>query len=164
LMKTGRIEQNSLMLGASRYRVVVLPSVERSPLETMRKLEEFARAGGIVIATNRLPEIAPGFKTTAEEQRELHDIVRLSLEGSSTKAKFVADEKQEFAQRLASALQPDMALNGPVPEIGFVHRHLTDAEVYFVANTSNLTQKINATFRVTQKQFESWDPFSGKVA
>ncbi|HEX9544754.1 MAG TPA: glycosyl hydrolase, partial [Pyrinomonadaceae bacterium] len=55
LAKIGRIEKDGLMLGANRYRVVVLPGVERVPLETMRKLEEFVRGGGVLIATRRVP-------------------------------------------------------------------------------------------------------------
>src|SRR5207248_4395445 len=70
LKKTGRVEQNKLVLGSSHYRVIVLPAVERITLETMRKLEEFALEGGIVIAPRRLPGIAPGFKATADQQPE----------------------------------------------------------------------------------------------
>ena len=43
LGKIGRVEKDELRLGANRYRVVVLPGVERIPLETLRKLEEFVR-------------------------------------------------------------------------------------------------------------------------
>src|SRR5262249_41001611 len=150
LMKNGRIEQNKLVLGAGRYRAIVLPAVERIPLETMRKLEEFARAGGIVIATRRLPQIVPGLKATPAEQNELQTIVKGLFAGPTAKAHFIEDEKQPFSTKLTSLLPPDMALSSSVPEIGFVHRHTADAEIYFVANTSNLTQKVKASFRVTQ--------------
>ena len=41
--------------------------VERIPLATLRKLDEFARAGGIVIATRRMPARAPGFLASAAD-------------------------------------------------------------------------------------------------
>src|SRR5437764_649920 len=163
LKKTGRIEQDKLVLGSSRYRVVVLPAVERIPLETMRKLEEFVRGGGIVIATRRLPEIVPGFKATDADQSELHQIVHQLFEGSSAKAHFIEDEKQSFARKLASLLPPDVSLSPSVPEIGFVHRRTSDADIYFVANTSNVRQMVKATFRVPRTQPELWDPFSGNI-
>ncbi len=163
LKQTGRIEQNQLVLGASRYRVVVLPGVERISLETMRKLEEFVRAGGVVIATRRLPEIVPGLKATTAEQTELRDIVNRLFQDSSAKAHFVEDEKQAFSRKLTGLLQPDMALSSSIPEIGFVHRHTADSEIYFIANTSNLRQSVRATFRVAHIQPELWDSFSGKV-
>ena len=163
LKKTGRIEQDKLVLGSSRYRVVVLPAVERIPLETMRKLEEFVRGGGIVIATRRLPEIVPGLKATDADQSELHQIVHRLFETSSANAQFIEDEKQSFARKLASLLQPDMSLNAAVPEIGFIHRRTSDADIYFVANTSNVRQMVKATFRIPHTQPELWDPFSGNV-
>ena len=163
LMKTGRVEQSRLVLGSSRYRIVVLPGVERIPLETMRKLEEFVRGGGIVIATRRRPEMVPGLKATPAEQSELHEIVKRLFEGPSAKAYFVEDEKQPLLRKLASSLPPDLSLNPAVPEIGFVHRHATDADIYFIANTSNVRQTVKATFRVAAPRAEWWDPFSGKI-
>ena len=164
LMKTGRIEQDKLVLSSSRYRVVVLPAVERIPLETMRKLEEFVRGGGIVIATRRLPEIVPGSKATDADQSELHGIVRRLFEGPSAKAHFIEDEKQPFTRKLVSLLPPDVSLSPSVSEIGFVHRRTSDADIYFVANTSNVRQVVKATFRIESRQPELWDPFSGNVS
>lgn len=161
LMKTGRIDQGQLVLGASRYRVVVLPAVERIPLETMRKLEEFVRNGGTVIATRRRPELVPGMKATPAEQAELQETVKRLFAGPAAKAHFVEDEKEVFERKLTSLLQPDMALSKPVPEIGFVHRRTADADLYFVANTSNAPQTVKATFRVPDADAESWNPVAG---
>jgi hypothetical protein len=163
LMKAGRIEKNELVLGAGRYRVAVLPAVERIPLETMRRLEEFARGGGIVIATRRRPEMVPGMKATAVEQTELQEILKRLFEGSSAKAYFVEDEKQLLGSKLTSLLQPDVAIQPAVPEIGFVHRRTAEAEIYFLANTANVRQTVKATFRVANMQPEWWDAFSGKT-
>src|SRR6185369_17481700 len=152
------VEQNNLVLGAARYRVVVLPNVERIPLETMRKLEQFANNGGIVIATRRLPAIVPGMKATDAEQAELRELTSRLF-----KAGFVENEKDQLGRKLTALLQPDMSLDVRVPEIGFVHRRTREAEVYFIANTSNVPQTVKATFRVSNMQAESWDAFSGKA-
>ena len=162
VMKMGRPGPEKLILGPSQYRVIILPGVERVPLETMQKLAQFLRFGAIVIATRRLPEIAPGLKATAAEQTELHNLTK-GL-GSFGRAYFIEDEKQLLGQKLTELLPPDMSLSPAVPEIGFVHRRTNDADIYFVANTSNTRQKAKATFRVTQAQAEWWDAFSGKVA
>src|SRR6185436_13265027 len=164
LMKTGRIEPERLVLGSSRYRVVILPGVERIALETMRKLEQLARGGVTVIATRRIPDIVPGMNATPAEQSELRDITKRLFSGLSGRAYFIEDEKQLLGQKLTSALTPDVSLDPAVPEIGFVHRRANDADIYFVANTSNVRQVVRATFRVTQAHAEMWDPFSGKVA
>jgi hypothetical protein len=89
--------------------------------------------------------------------------VKRLFEGPSAKAHFVEDEKQAFSRTLIGSLQPDMSFNSPVPEVAFVHRHTADSEIYFVANTSNLPQRVRATFRVADRQPELWNSFSGKV-
>ena len=163
LMKTGRVEQDQLTLGSARYRVVVLPNVERIPLETMRKLDEFVGRGGILIATRRLPAIVPGLKATAAEQTELHDTIKRLFEGAAARAYFVADEKELFRSKLMSVLLPDMSLTPAVTDVGFVHRRTADSEIYFIANTSNVRQSLRAIFRVKDMKAEWWDPFSGHV-
>ena len=165
LMKMiGRSEPERLVLGSSRYRVVILPGVERIPLETLDRLERLARSGVTVIATRRIPDIVPGLNATPAEQAELRNRARGLFSGAGGRAFFVEDEKELLGQRLVSALPPDVSLSPVVPEIGFVHRRTNDADIYFVANTSNTRQAVKATFRVTQARAEFWDPFSGKVA
>jgi hypothetical protein len=164
LLKHGRVEQDNLVLGAARYRVVVLPNVERIPLETMRKLEQFARNGGIVIATRRLPSIVPGMKATDAEQAELREFTNRLFKADSARGHFVENEKDQLGRKLTALLQPDMSLNVQVPEIGFVHRRTRDADVYFVANTANVPQTFQAIFRVSNMQAEAWDAFSGKTS
>src|SRR5881394_1376844 len=154
LMKSGRIEPERLVLGSSRYRVVILPGVERIPLETMRKLEQFARGGGIVIATRRIPEIVPGLNATPAEQAELHEIAKRTFSGLNGRGYFAQDEKQSLREKLVTLLAPDFSSDPAVAEIGFVHRRTADTDIYFVANTSNLRQTVSATFRVAQAHAE----------
>ena len=163
LLKLGRVKQGALVLGQSRYRVVVLPGVERIPLETLRKLEEFARGGGVLLATRRVPQIAPGFRATEADEREVQEISRRLFEGKSAPAHFVKDESQ-LGTTLNALVRPDVALSPSVPEIGFVHRRTADAEIYFIANTSNERKSVKATFRVDGLQAEWWDPMTGRVS
>ncbi len=160
LQQVGRVEANSLMLGTNNYRAVVLPNVERIPLESLRKLDEFVKNGGALIATRRVPSVAPGFKTTAAEQTEFKAIVNRLFTGANAKAQFVREDKQ-IGAALRNALPPDVALSSGASEIGFVHRKTADADVYFLANTSNQKQTVNATFRVENSGAEIWNPISG---
>lgn len=162
LRQLGRVEKNSLLLGDNRYRAVILPNVERIPLDTLRKLEEFARNGGVVIATRRKPALAPGYKATEAEQKEISAISE-RLFGASAIGHFVENEKRDLAAKLNSLIQPDVAISPESPEIGFIHRKTKDAEIYFLANTSNLKQTFNATFRVAGMEAEWWEPLTGKV-
>jgi hypothetical protein len=164
LKQLGKVEKNVLAIGANRYRAVVLPNVQRIPVETIRLLEEFARSGGVVVASQRIPMFAPGFSATPAHHAEVGGIAQRLFEASSASSRFVADEKRQLGSTLRTLLQPDVELSPEVPEIGFVHRRANDAEIYFLANSSNVRQKARASFRVTGMQAEWWDPMSGRIA
>ncbi|HXD29731.1 MAG TPA: glycosyl hydrolase [Pyrinomonadaceae bacterium] len=163
LATVGRVEKDGLVLGANKYRVVVLPAVERIPLNTLRKLEDFVRGGGVLIATRRLPSLAPGLQATLAEQNEVRAIVQRLFEGQTTTSRFVKDEN-ELPGTLTTMARPDVAFSPAVPEIGFIHRRSGDAEIYFLANSSNVRRSVEATFRVTSLQPEWWDPLNGRVS
>jgi hypothetical protein len=164
LEQVGRVEKNALVLGQNKYRIVVLPGVERIPLNTLKKLDEFVRGGGILIATRRIPKVAPGLQTTESEKAEIREIAQRLFEGANPSARFVEDENQGLVNTLKKGLQPDMSLAPSVADIGFIHRKTDDADIYFVANTSNNQQKVNATFRVEGLQPELWNPMTGEVS
>ena len=88
LAARGRVDGNRLLFGDLAYRLVIVPGVERMPPATMRTLALFARSGGIVLATRRLPARAPGLQATADEHAEVQNAAaRLfqqgDLEGTS---------------------------------------------------------------------------------
>ncbi len=135
----GRVEPEggaSLTFGDVRYKAVILPDVERMPLATLQTLEQFARAGGIVIATRRMPEHAPGLKATPAEHDEVQVLAHRLFKGPDAPGTFVEDESG-LAAVLQRKLAPDLACGPASPSIGYVHRHTDLGEIYFIANTGN---------------------------
>jgi hypothetical protein len=163
LAKLGRPERDRMMLGPNGYRVIVLPGVERIPLDTLRKLEAFANAGGVLIATRRIPSAAPGLRATQTEQNEVRAISQRLFEGRSAKAHFVNDEAV-LGATMAKLLRPDVSFSPAVADLGFIHRRTSEAEIYFVANTSNTRQRVEGTFRVDNLRPEIWDPLNGRIS
>ncbi len=74
---------------------------------------------------------------------------------------FVADE---FALETAlhQAAAPDLQLSSNKDEIGFIRRKLPNADIYFVANTSNHLVSARATFATKHKFGEQWSPDTGR--
>jgi hypothetical protein len=160
--RLGRVNEGALAVGANHYRVVILPNVERIPVAILRILAEFARSGGTLIATRRKPALPPGLMASKAERDEIREISRRMFEGPRA-ARFVANENIGLVQELAAALHPDVTMAPAAPEIGFVHRSTSDAEIYFLANTGNSARSVRATFRVTGLEPEWWDPLSGEI-
>jgi hypothetical protein len=151
------IDDGAIAHGGIPYRILVLPAIERIPLATYRKIEDYARQGGIVIATRRTPSLAPGLAEAAADTPAIRELSRTLFEA---RAKLVADEAR-LGDALHAALAPDMA---KPPEIGFVHRKLPFADIYFVVNTSNHPVRGSAEFRIQGMNGAWWDPFTGAVA
>ncbi len=132
------------------YKLLVIPGVERIPLATLQKLTNWAKGGGKLIVTRRLPSLAPG----------------LQEEGDTAKIRDLAQtlsvvEDSKLGEALHAVLQPDVAA---APEIGVVHRKLDNAELYFLANTSNHRVETQAVFRVQGLEAAWWDPVTGKIS
>ena len=163
LRRVGKIEGRNFVLGSNHYRAVILPGVERIPLDTYLKLENFVHNGGILIATKRVPQLLAGFRASDEDQARLRNITDHLFQGPNPPALLIQDEL-ELGARLSSLVVPDVALSPATPDIGFVHRKLPQAHVYFLSNTGNTRHSTVATFRARQFQPEWWDPISGKVS
>jgi hypothetical protein len=162
LRRLGKVESGSLALGPNRYRTVVLPNVERIPQETYRMLADFSRSGGALIASRRQPDIVPGFTATAAENDQIRQTSQRLFSSSKT-ARFIDDEKTQFAAALRAMLQPDVAFTPESPAIGFVHRKTNSADIYFLANSSNAHHTAKALIRISGRMAEWWDPMSGRI-
>ena len=57
---------------------------------------------------------------------------------------------------------PDFATGNPA--VGFIHRKLPYADVYFVANTGNQPVRCKASVRLKDRNAEWWDPFTGSAS
>jgi hypothetical protein len=164
LQQRGRVTQGALVFGGLRYRALILPAIDLIPAASMSKINAFARVGGTVIATRRLPASAPGLKASGSDQAEVRDLTQRLFEGPEAPG-VLARKDNELGKILAQRLSPDVVLSPAQPEIGFVHRKDGDTEIYFLANTGNVSRTVRATFRVEDRlQPEWWDPMTGKVS
>ncbi len=144
------------------YSVLILPGIDRLPLATYQKIEEYARHGGIVIAAQSFPSTAPGLLDAESEGRQIQEISQRLFRASDAAGHFVSDVAQ-LGDSLATYLPPDVILSPRTPRIGFIHRTLAAGDLYFIANTSNQPHHVQATFRHAAKHAEYWDPFDGEI-
>jgi len=145
------------------HHVLVLPGIDRLPAATYQRIEDFARRGGIVVATNSLPSTAPGLLEAESEGRQIREISQRLFHASDAVGHFISGETQ-LGTLLPTLLTPDVVLSPKTPRIGFVHRKLASGDLYFVVNTSNRSQHVQATFRDAAKHAEWWDPFTGGIS
>jgi alpha-L-rhamnosidase len=156
------IDADAIDTAGIPYKVLVLPNVERLRPSTYEKILAFARKGGVVIATRRLPDAGPGLVRAREDSARIREISEALFHGTLSTAHVVVDDGQLGAE-LAKDAVPDLTLSPRTPEIGFLHRKLADGDLYFVANTSNRTRQTTAHFRDTAIGAETWNAFTGAI-
>ena len=145
------------------YPVLILPAIERLPLATYKKIEDYARHGGTVIAARSLPSTAPGLIEAESEGQQISEISQRLFVAKGALGHFIPDDKQ-LGIMLATFVTPDVVLSPRTARIGFIHRTLPSGDLYFVANTSNRPHRVLATFRSARKHAEWLDPFTGGVS
>lgn len=145
----------------ARYRALYLGGTSRvMTLATLQRIAALVDAGATLIGM--APERAPGLKDDATAFKALVD--KLWSGGATGKGRVIASRDVEGA--LASAgVGPDFRVTqgGADKDYRFVHRKLTDGDLYFVNNRTERAGPIEARFRVTGKQPEIWRATDGKV-
>jgi hypothetical protein len=146
------------------YRILILPGVEQMPPATLEKLQGWVRQGGKLIATRRVPTVAPGLMATDKDTPRLQQLTQALFEGADRPATVVGNE-QNLGEALTKMLPPDMAVSPEAASaLGFIHRKTGIGDLFFVANTSNQPVKTEARFRIEASSgAEWWDPFTGKT-
>ena len=71
-----QVDEGRLRSGDGEYSVVVLPHLTGIDVESLRKIRSFVDQGGIVIATERLPQITYGMQEREKNQAEVERLVR----------------------------------------------------------------------------------------
>ena len=146
------VEQRGL-----HYPILVVPPTERMPLRGVRALEAYVARGGKLIFLGQTPTLAAGLADAADTPA-----VRAGIQQLLQKSRHV-ETTGELAAALPSLLQPDVELGAAGGKVGFMHRHLKDADIYFLANTTAEPVSFPVHVRSSHREAEWWDADSGKV-
>jgi hypothetical protein len=155
------VDAESVLALGVRHPVLVMPHVTRLSPSVMAKLLDYVRGGGKIVAVGTRPSLAPGL-VDAKQQSAQVAAASQQLFALGRNVQFVADDGQVGAA-LAKALAADMKLSANASDVGFVRRKLQDADIYFIANTSNHDVVANASFGARRKAAAWLDPDSGKL-
>ena len=145
------------------YPVLILPGIERLPLSTYQKIEQYAEKGGLVIATRALPSMAPGLLQEKTDTPKVRAISQELFRKSGARGHFLPGDAR-LSAFLNQYFTADVSTSPKAADLGFVHRKMPFADVYFLANTSNRPMSTTAVFRATKRHAAWWDPFSAGIS
>jgi hypothetical protein len=160
-VKDGNITTESGM----SYRVLALdPYSVHMSLPVLRSIRALVNQGAVAVGPK--PVNTPSLADDAAEFQRIAD----ELWGSGSGEHSVGKGKVYAGQTLAEVLpalkiEPDF--NYTKPESGtniiFVHRRLSDGDLYYVDNRTDRDEQVDADFRVTGKAPELWHADSGLI-
>lgn len=154
------VDAESVMALGVGHPVLVLPRVTRLAPAVIDKLCAYVRGGGKIVAVGGKPSLAPGFADAARISAQVAAGARALF--ASPNVQLVADDAGVGAA-LAKAIEPDLRLSAHASDIGFVHRKLQDADIYFIANTSNHEVNAQASLRSPRRNAVWWNGDDGKA-
>jgi hypothetical protein len=149
------------------YRLLVLPDNKRMPVEVVRRIHDLVEGGATIVGPK--PESDPGLKNYPACDAEVKKIateVWGTCDGQQAKLQTFGKGRVFWGKPLREILlddgvSPDFDHSGDA-FIDFIHRTADGAEIYFLANRNNRAESIEATFRMSGRQPELWDPVSGQ--
>ena len=138
-------------LSGQTYRAVIVPTCSVIDRKMLDRLRAFASAGGKVIFVGRTPSLVID-QTYLHPEPDAPDLSFATLEPTA-----------EITDKVIAALpRPDVKLDAACPSVTYIHRKLTDGDVYFFFNESAEPQTRTAALDGSG-QIQIWDATTGTI-
>jgi hypothetical protein len=151
--------------GGMSYRLLALDSsTQYMSLPVLRKIREMVNEGAVVVGpkpinTSSLNDDVNEFMTIAGELWGEVKGIQSAGKGKVYTGYTIAEVIEDLQ------IEPDFEYTRPHDntELLYVHRRLSDGEIYWVNNRTRHVENLEATFRVDGKATEIWNPVSGEI-
>lgn len=144
------------------YPVLILPNVDRISPATLARIEQYASAGGKVIAIGRIPAHAPGLLHYAQLSAQVSRASHAFFDNPNSHVQYIS-AVAGLGNALRRMVPPGMQLTPAAPLVGFIRRRLPNSDIYFIANTSNVTVDTLARLRSRYHAGTWLNPYNGKA-
>ena len=149
-------KNKELAVSGEKYKVLVVPSMKAIRYSTLKKLEEFKKAGGIIVNVGALPEASE--KSGANDPK-LNKLVASIFSESKNVVK--CKDQNEVSAAISQLYTHDFKTLSQVKERLYVmHRTIGKRDVYALYNFPTGSK----CFFKSKGVVQLWDPWNGKIA
>ncbi len=149
------VEGGNLISGNARYKVIVVPSIQHIPIETLSKLKDLATKGATIIFENDIPTDVPGL-SEFEKKRVAATTIKAELLLQTDHVKISSNVLETLADQKIHAEK--MATKG----LEFIRKHSGDSTFYFITNLSDKFSEDWVDLATKAKTIEIYDPTHNK--
>jgi hypothetical protein len=153
-----------------QYELLVLPEREDCDLAVLQKIEKLVRAGATVVGPK--PLRANGLTAYPQRDRQVKELAGQiwgPVDGENELVHAYGKGQVIYGRRLREILiergvGPDFQFTSSRNDtaLDYIHRRTPEVDIYFIRNVNARTASVEATFRVTGKAPECWDPRTGR--
>ncbi|NQT82442.1 hypothetical protein HQ563_05425 [bacterium] len=173
-LRRAKVSGDSFEVGGERYRILILPRVDTLPFDVWRKMIEFWRGGGTVIAVGVLPKNTPSefpSERVMELTRHVFGVnpektpgeLATKWNGKTGTGVFIPSGDELLISTVIRGLyRTDCAVSSARSPLRYSHRRMADTEIYFLVNDSSKEIEEEVVMRSAGNP-EIWDPNTGKV-
>ena len=172
-MESARVEGNELVIGPQRFRAIILPPITTLSRTTLKKLEQFHKAGGIILGIRLLPTASPeaggndpvikaGIASIFGRGQD--SVQASSAEQIGSKADgvfYINDSVDAMIATLDAEVPKDVqVVSGPDEHLLFEHRDKLEADYYWVVNDTD-RKRLNEIHFAAKGIPEKWNALTG---
>lgn len=168
LLTRANVKGNKLVLpDGMSYSLLVLPDLETIRPEVLKKLEEFVSSGLAIVGKS--PLSSPSLQDYPHADTIVGNLSKKmwSDKPCNRYGRGLVFNNTQSIQDILSQLniKPDFDLSqNPNAPLLYIHRSLSDGDVYFISNQSEKVQIISPIFRVDNNKYpELWNPVTGEI-
>jgi hypothetical protein len=164
-----KVENGRIFLAdGMNYGILVLPKLETMRPELLQKISDLVAQGATILgpAPKRSPSLE-GYPVADQKVKQLASTLWGNINSTTIKSHKFGKGLVLSGMDMQTALNTvdiitDLNVEANDPVL-FIHRRITECDVYFLSNQSEKTIAINPQFRVSGKQPEIWDPITGSI-
>jgi len=165
LIEQGRVEKLDgkavLRVGNATYQALIIPRIESIDIEALRKIDEFASAGGIVSCVGQPPKLASGLVPEAVQAETVTLSTKLFGPESNASHHHLVFANDADVSQLATLGLNSATLKVAPGNCALISRVLPDRTIYFLANPTDSGTIIEFTPHGTPSHLEQWNAMTG---
>ncbi len=165
LLNQMTVENGEIVLKSGmRYRVLVLPNLDRMTLPVLQKIESLVKRGAVVYGPK--PAMSPSLAGYPQSDQHLQSIANAvwgDCDGKAVQAHFYGKGRVAWGESLTALVGTVSDFASSEPNILYLHRTTETSDIYFVSNQTNDDRTVDCTFRTAGKAPELWFPDTAKI-
>ncbi len=169
LLNQASVKEGKLLLRSGmQYSVLVLPKLNTMRPALLKKIKDMVQQGLVVVGP--APQYSPSlvnYPHTDREVKKLSDALwkNVAPRGYQKFGKGYVFGEEATLESVFSVLSvlPDCDVDNNALDVRFIHRIVSNNDVYYISNQQERKVTFNATFRVVNGNPDVWDALTGEM-